>query len=236
MNAPASGSTWALRLHAACDWILWAMTLNVLWLVFTLAGAVVLGAAPASVAAAHVTRRRLRGESFPVWRAFAGTWRREFRGAHIVVTPALIVATLLLLQSVAAVRRDAFGSPLDVLLVTAAAIATIVTTILVPLYVHYDLPRRAYLPTASRWMLRNLAHALLLAAAATLVVTASAVVPGLIPFVSIGAWLSISTALCVAFFAANDRAVIERRESGSAAGRPHTAADPRPAASPARAL
>lgn len=81
--------------------------------------------------------------------------------------------------------------------------------VVLPLYVHYELPLRAYVLTASRWMLRNLAHALLLILAGVVVVTASMILPGIIPFLSLGAWLTIDTALCLAFFAANDRHLIE---------------------------
>jgi len=75
-------------------------------------------------------------------------------------------------------------------------------------------------------MLQNLAPAALLAVAAVAVVTASVVVPGLIPFVSIGAWLSISTALSLGFFAANDRALAEQ---SAAPGAPPASRSPRPA-------
>lgn len=217
MTTSASGSSWALRVHAACDWVLWAMVLNALWLLFTLAGAVALGAGPATVAAAHLTRRRLRGEAFPALRTFASVWRSEFLRANAVLTPALVVTALLAAQAGSAVLTGTAGRPAGVVTITAAALAFLLTALIAPLYVHYELPLHRYLPTASRWMLRNLAHTALLAVAAVAVGTASLALPGLVPFVSIGAWLSISTALCLGFFTANDRLVAE-----------HAAAPPTP--------
>src|SRR6478735_4265457 len=70
--------TWALRAHAVFEWVWWIAYLNVLWWGFSLAGIIVLGSVPASVAATELTRRRLRGEVFPVAKAFGAAWRREF--------------------------------------------------------------------------------------------------------------------------------------------------------------
>ncbi|MCR2825763.1 DUF624 domain-containing protein [Microbacterium sp. zg.Y909] len=223
MTTSASGPTWALRVHAACDWVLWAMAVNALWLVFTLAGGVALGAAPATAAAAHLTRRRLRGEAFPTLRTFARVWRAEFVRSNVVLGPALAVTALLAAQAASAALSGTLGRPIGALTAGAAVFAFVLTALLAPLYVHYDLPLHRYLPTASRWMLRNLAPSALLAVAAVVTVTASLVVPGLIPLVSIGAWLSISTALCLGFFAANDRLVAEQSAPA------HSTPSPQPA-------
>ncbi len=223
MTTSASGPTWALRAHAACDWVLWAMAVNALWLVFTLAGGVALGAAPATVAAAHLTRRRLRGEAFPTLRTFARVWRAEFVRSNIVLCPALAVTGLLAAQAASAAMSGTLSQPMGALTAGAAVLAFVLTALLAPLYVHYDLPLHRYLPTASRWMLCNLAPSALLAVAAVVTVTASLVVPGLIPLVSIGAWLSLSTALCLGFFAANDRLVAEQ------AAPTHSTPSPQPA-------
>jgi len=226
MTTSASGPSWALRVHAACDWVVWAMAMNALWILFTLAGAVVLGVAPATATAAHLTRRRLRGEAFPVLHTFATVWRSELFRSNVVLAPAMAVTGLLAAQAASSALAGTIGEPLGAVCAVAAALAFVLTALLAPLYVHYDLPLHRYLPTASRWMLQNLAPAALLAVAAVAVVTASVVVPGLIPFVSIGAWLSISTALSLGFFAANDRALAEQ---SAAPGAPPASRSPRPA-------
>lgn len=210
MTTPAPSPGWALRVHAACDWVLWAMTINVLWWVFTAAGGVLLGAAPATVAAVHLTRRRLRGEAFPTLREFTRLWKAEFLPANAVIAPPLLVTALLAVQVAGSAASGALAQPVGLLFTAAAVVSFLITAIVAPLYANYDLPLRAYLPTASRWMLQNLAHDALLVVAAVAVVAASLMLPGLIPFVSVGAWLALSTALCLGFFAANDRLVAER--------------------------
>ncbi len=60
----------------------WAAKLNLLWLLGTAAGLIVLGVGPATVAAYTLARRRALGESFPACPAFVAAYRRELvRGA-----------------------------------------------------------------------------------------------------------------------------------------------------------
>ncbi|HWV48489.1 MAG TPA: hypothetical protein VN035_03450, partial [Microbacterium sp.] len=101
------------------------------------------------------------------------------------------------------------GSPLGILTGAALGLTFAVTTVAVSMFAHYELALRAYVPTAFRWVLRNIPHAILLLLAAVVVVTASLILPGIIPFLSLGAWLALSTALCIGFFTANDRRVAE---------------------------
>lgn len=203
--SPANGpSGWAILAQQGCEWILWVVQIQAAWLVGALAGGIVLGIAPASVAAAALTRRRLRGEAFGFIRAFADTWRGEFVRANALLVPIAMGGVVLAAEAVAVT-----SPPLRVLLAAAALVAAGLFTVVVPLYVHYDLPLRAYPATALRWMLRNLAGMLLLACAAVAVGGASWLVPGLVPFVTIGTWSVVTTALCLGLFAANDRALAE---------------------------
>ena len=206
-NTAAPG--WALRVHAAFDWIWWIATINLLWCVFTLAGGIVLGAAPASVAAAELTRRRLRGDGFAATRSFAATWRREFWRANAALGPAFAITALLAASALGQYAAGAIGTPLGILTAVALVLSFAVTAVAVPLFAHYDLPLRGYVPTAFRWALRNVPHVILLLLAAVVVVTASLILPGIIPFLSLGAWLTLSTALCIGFFTANDRRLTE---------------------------
>lgn len=217
MSQNASGS-WALRAHAACDWLFWVMSMNVLVYVFTLAGGIVLGAAPAAVAAAELTRRRVRGEVFPTVRTFASAWRREFLRSNAVITPVLAVFAILVVNATGFAEMGTLAETPGILTFIALVLTFALLAVVVPLYVHYDLPVRGYVLTASRWMLRNLPHVLLLLLAAVLVGTASFMLPGIIPFISLGAWLTIDTILCLAFFAANERHLAD--DPGSTRGAP----------------
>lgn len=202
MSTITAPTGWAIRLHDAMDWIFWVVKINALWWLFTIAGAGVLGAAPASVAATTMTRQRLRGESVPLLRAFAAAWKREFVRANAAVGPSIWVSTVLGVGA-AGVADPALRAVFLVGFVWAFANACVV----IPLYAHYDIPLRSYLAISGRWALRNIPHVLLLILNAVMIIAASGAVPGIIPFLSMGAWLVINTALAIGFFTANDKRV-----------------------------
>lgn len=208
MGDSAPRATWALRAHAACEWVLWVVTINALWWVFTLAGAVILGAAPATIAAADLTRRQLRGEKIRALPAFAAAWRSEFGRANAVLLPLLIPGALLVWAASAA-ERLGLGGPFAVALFAAIGVVAAICHVVVPMYVTYELPLRAYTLTAMRWGGANLAQVLVALAGTALVVGASLAIPGIIPFLSVGAVVVIDTAFGCAFFHANDRALAE---------------------------
>ncbi|MEV1130033.1 DUF624 domain-containing protein [Agromyces sp. NPDC049794] len=200
--------TWALRAHQVTDWVLWIMAVNLAWLAFTLLGGVVFGVAPATIAAAVLTRRRLAGDGFRFVSEFSSTWRREFLRANLVLLPVFAVAVLLGVNLASFAR---LGMHLPAILSGVAfTIVAVVALVLVPLYAHYDLPLRRYATTALRFAVANPAAALLLAVTTVLIVGVTTVLPGLLPFVTVGAVLVSDTALGLAFFRTNDRRVLER--------------------------
>lgn len=204
------GSGWALRAHAACEWVVWAACMNALWLLGTAAGAVVWGIGPATVAVATLTRRRLRGEHVRVVVEFGRSWACEFGSSQITVGLPLLAALLIAVQAAGRLATDpgvwAAG------LVAAAVLASVVATVSAVMHAHYDPPRRRHVITASRWVLGNPGPALLLVAATVWVAAATAAIPALAVFFSAGAWLTASTALCLGFFAANDAALTPTNE------------------------
>lgn len=202
--------TWALRAHAVFDWVWWIAYVNALWWVFALAGGIVFGMVPASTAAAHVTRRRLRGEAFPVARAFAAAWRRDLRTSNAALGVGFLVTGMLAVGVAGQLAAGSVGSVLGISTVVALAAAFLITAVSVPLYVHYELAPRAYLFTASRWAMRNILHVVLLLLGAVAIAGVGSILPGVVPFLTVGAWLTLSTVLCISFFTANDRAVADR--------------------------
>jgi uncharacterized membrane protein YesL len=201
---------WALAAYHACDLVCWVAALNLLWIAGTLLGGVVLGAAPATVAAHTLARRRIRGEGVPAVRAFWRVWRAEFGRANVLLLPAGAVGGLLWLNWLHFGTADGAAGTVVAGAVLLAAVLTLAwCAVLVPLYVHYDLPLPAYPVVASRFVLANPAPAALLLAVAAGLGAVTAAVPGLLPFLTVGAWVHLDTALCLSFFHRND----ERRGS-----------------------
>ena len=120
-----TGHGWAIRLHEAADEIVWSARLTLLWTVFALAGGVVLGIGPATVAAYSLARRHGSGESFRAGPAFAGAYRREFRRGSLLVLP---LAAAIALLTTNYFYFATLGPPATApRLITLAALAAVVT-------------------------------------------------------------------------------------------------------------
>ncbi|MET0424714.1 MAG: DUF624 domain-containing protein [Actinoplanes sp.] len=186
------------RLYDAADEVFKAAELTLIWLVFTLAGGVVLGVGPATVAAYAVARRRAFGESFAAWPAFAAVYRREFVRGSALVLPLVGAAVLLI------VNYHWFTSPLPRLLtLTALAVLATIAAHLLPMVAHYDLRSRAYLPTASLFALTRPHASVLLLFVLTAIGYAVTAYPVLL-VVAVGGWIQLDTWLCLRLFAENE--------------------------------
>jgi len=183
--------------------VAWAMQLNALWLVFSLLGGVVLGIAPATVAACVLSRRRMRGERVRAGH-FARVWCAEFLRGNLVMLPALAVAGLLTANYLwfAALGREAMLP--RVLTLLALIVVWAAGAYLCPMYAHYDLRPLAYFPKSLRFALARPASTVLLLVVFAALAFASAAMPVLLVTVTIGAWLQTSTWLGVRFFEENE--------------------------------
>jgi uncharacterized membrane protein YesL len=198
-----TATAWSIRLYEAADEVFWAAKLTLLWTIFTVAGGVVLGVGPATVAAYTVARRHAFGESFPVWPAFAEAFRQEFRRGSLLFLPLAGAAVLLItnyfyfasLGPAATLPRLITGGALAVLAVIAAH--------LLPMAVHYDLRTRSYLPKASLFALTRPPASILLLFAGTAVGYAVTAYPFLV-VVAVGGWIQLNTWLCLRLFAENE--------------------------------
>ncbi|MEV6038678.1 DUF624 domain-containing protein [Nonomuraea sp. NPDC052116] len=200
MNHPAM----SIRLQAACSELIWAVQLNLMWIVFTLAGGVIGGLGPATVAAYTLARRRTRNESFHGWAEFWTVYRREFVRASLLVLPVAALATVLvgnyLYLSALGPSMGALRIATFVALIALAGVGAYVG----PLYAHYDLPLRAYWPKAAQLALLRPASSVLLLLALSAIAYATSAAPILAPVISFGAWIYLNTWLCQRFFAENE--------------------------------
>ena len=202
-RAPSSPSPgWVIRLYEAADEVYWAAKLNALWALGTLAGAVLFGVGPATVAAYTVARRHALGESFPAVPAFLAAYRREIVRGTAVLLPVLGVSVFLVSNYFLFVAEDMAGA--RVLTLLALAVLVTVTAYLLPMAVHYDLRAWALFPKASLFALTRPASSVLLLFVFTVVAYVSMLYPFLLLVVSVGGWIQLDTWLCLRFFAENE--------------------------------
>jgi uncharacterized membrane protein YesL len=194
---------WSSRVYEAADEVFWAARLNLLWTVFTLAGGVVAGVGPATVAAYTVARRHASGEAFHAWPAFFAAYRREFGRGCALVLPLAGVAVLLVTNYFSFASLGPSGTPARLTTLVALAALAMIAAYLLPMVVHYDLRVRAYLPKASLFALTRPAPSVLL----LLVLIAIGYTVAAYPFlavVAVGGWIQLNTWLCLRLFAENE--------------------------------
>jgi uncharacterized membrane protein YesL len=190
------------RLYAFAETLAFIGLLNLLMIVMTAAGGVILGLAPAWAAAAACVRAHLRGEGGSTTARFLRAWRSGLLRANLLQAPAALVAALLAVN----LWTLGAGRPALAAVFTAALALTGAYQILViAMDAHYELRVRECLAQAGRFLWHAPGVPLLLAATVALIGCLTWMIPGLLPVVSIGATAYCCTALCLSCFAANDR-------------------------------
>ncbi|WP_458108702.1 DUF624 domain-containing protein [Arthrobacter sp. R3-55] len=203
----ASGG-FGFRAYTLFDTLVWIACLNVLWMVFTLLGGIVLGIGPSTAAAHVLVRDKVRGNATPLMRRFAREYVRNFAKGNALGLPLLAVGVALTLNWGYFSAGWDFGSQIaSAGILMAALFAAGTVCYLFPMFARYELSIPGYFLMSSRFAMRHLAGTVIL-----LFVTAAAFfvcrsVPGLIPFFGVGAWLYVTGWLCDRFFTANDDAM-----------------------------
>jgi uncharacterized membrane protein YesL len=187
-------AAWALRLHDAADEVFWAAKLSLLWTLGTLAGGVLLGVGPATLAAYTVARRHAAGEP----ESFPRAYRNEFKRGSAIVLPLFGTALLLLTNYHWLTDRNAKAAT-----IAALGIVAVIAAYLLPMAVHYDLRTPALLPKASLFALLRLPASALLLFCLIAIGYAVRAYPVLL-VVAVGGWIQLDTWLCLRLFAENE--------------------------------
>ena len=208
-------------LGAAAELLLRALHLQALWVIGTLAGGVILGWAPATMAAADAARRAERGERITLRNA-ARVWRSTFWRSQITLGPP---ALLLVLAAGALTAADApLAARLPAGLASIALLAAMVHIPLVDL--RHRVPARAVLARAALLALAQAHTTALLGAVLVLWGAILLSLPGLIPFLGAGVALLVSQHLVGRTLDRNEELLAsETRERPGATTRPGEAAD-----------
>ncbi|MFJ7727930.1 YesL family protein [Neobacillus sp. NPDC097160] len=83
------------NINTACDWVVKLLYLNLLWILFTIAGLVVAGIFPATVAMFTVMKGYLAGENVRVFNSFKKVYKEEFKRANRLGIVLLIIPIIL---------------------------------------------------------------------------------------------------------------------------------------------
>ncbi|MGY5765251.1 DUF624 domain-containing protein [Brachybacterium sp. DNPG3] len=202
-------------LGTAGDLLVRALAVQGIWLLGTLAGGVVLGWAPATMAAVDAAARGERGESITLARA-ARVWRDSFRRSQLTLgLPGLALVLGLLTATTT-------GAPLIARVPAAiGAVGLAVALLHVPMLDRrYELPASRVLSRALLVSLAQLPTSLLLGAVLVLWAGILSSIPGLVPFLGIAVPVLMAQHLVSRSLERNDALVAAQAQASAEPSRP----------------
>jgi uncharacterized membrane protein YesL len=168
--------------YKLCDWIMKLAFINLLWLVFSILGLVIVGFFPATMAMFAIIRKLLMGDlDVPIFKTFWVSYKNDFVKSNLL---GLILAILgyffyidvHILQNTSGLINLIYY---PVLLVWLGYILTVCYVF--PTFVHYDLKVQQVLKTSFLIMLTNPLSTVLMAIGSIAIYFLMTTVPGLIP-------------------------------------------------------
>jgi uncharacterized membrane protein YesL len=170
--------------YVVCEWIMRLAYVNLLWIVFSLAGFIVLGVSPASVSLFTIVRKWLMKETdLPIFQTFLQTYKKEFIKANKLGLIMLVMGLFLytdfqLLNSVGGTIQYILSVPL--LIITFLYCITLLY--IFPVYVQYEQKPFQYIKNSFYIGVINMHITIFLIAAFLVLSFILKAVPGLIPF------------------------------------------------------
>lgn len=124
-----------------CEWVTRLAYLNLLWVAFSLAGLVVFGVGPSTVAMYTVTRKWMtESPDIPIFKTFFQAYKIEFRKANLLGLILMGLAALFYLDFMIFGLMDAEASFLAIVFSSLLIVFMILLLFIFPVYVHYDIP------------------------------------------------------------------------------------------------
>lgn len=211
---------WATALANWGGWLTWVLALSAFWFVATLAGAVVLGVAPASVAAATLVRERSLGRHDRVWRDGFRHWARALVQSQAAFLPLAAATAILGTDYLWFSAMGPAAAPARLSTLIAFALTVIALAWAAPLAAHYEVRPWRVTVFATRMLLARPASSALLALVGGAIVYAAARIPFIALFAP-GVWFTATTLLCLRFFADNDARQAEGPDEAPRLPLPH---------------
>ncbi len=176
------------RIYHVCEWITRLAYVNILWGLFMLAGAVIFGVAPATVALFTVVRKWLlfSDHNVPIFKTFFRTYKKEFLRANKIGLFIGLVAYILYIDFLYIANvGEAFQLVFSVFLFVILVFYAITLLYIFPIYVHYELRFLQYIKYSFFIGMANPLMTLTMFLSIILLTILFIYIPGLIPFFSV---------------------------------------------------
>ena len=175
------------KAYTGCEWVMKLAYLNILWVLFSLGGLILLGISPASVAMFTILRKWLMNETdVPIFGTFLNTYKKEFVKSNQLGWVMALIGMFLyfdfkFLITVGGTIQYVLSIPL--LIVSILFFITLVY--LFPVYVHYELRLIQYIKNSFYIGIINMHITILMIAVTILLGILYSSIPGIVPFFSI---------------------------------------------------
>ncbi|WP_078382470.1 YesL family protein [Sutcliffiella halmapala] len=135
------------RIYQLCEWILRLAYLNLLWILFSIAGLIIFGVFPATTAAFTVARRWVNGESdMPLFRTFVDSYKKEFWKSQVLGLFLLVIGSALYMYvGILDAQPSIIFTVLKYLIIVVFFVYVIVLVYIFPVFVHYKLTIYEYI-------------------------------------------------------------------------------------------
>ncbi|QKE74484.1 YesL family protein [Arthrobacter citreus] len=174
------------KLFTICEWIMKLAYVNLLWFLFSIAGLIIFGFFPATVALFTIVRKWILKEAdLPIWRTFLAVFLKEFKNANKLGL-VFIFSGIFLAFDVFYIRtvEGLFQFILIVPLLIITAVYLMILLYIFPIYVHYDFKLKEYIKNAFFLSIFHFHITLLMLVSLVAILFLLLYEPGLTPFFS----------------------------------------------------
>ncbi|MDT8860176.1 YesL family protein [Alkalihalobacillus sp. MEB130] len=129
------------KFHEVTDWIIKFVYVNILWIIFSLLGLVLVGFFPATTAMFAVVRKWIMGQhDIPIFKSFLKAFQTEFKKANTLGYILVIIGAVLYMDSqIVQQLTNPIWQLLQIPLFIALVIFALMALYAIPLFTHYHL-------------------------------------------------------------------------------------------------
>lgn len=169
------------------NWILRISTLNLLWILFTIAGGFIVGIFPATVSAYIIIKSWLKGNvDISIFKSFKKTFKEEFITSNIIGLPLLVLGVILIIDYYILLNlNETWGTFILFLLIHITFIFIILIIYVFPIYTYYKCRIIKCYKLSILFGIRYPLHTVILIVNIIANFIIMLLVPGLIPFFSV---------------------------------------------------
>ncbi|PTX61331.1 putative membrane protein YesL [Melghirimyces profundicolus] len=167
------------------EWVMRLAYVNLLWILFTLAGLILFGAAPATAAMFQVIRKWVMGKEVPVFPTFWKVYRSEFITVNFLWFILVVIGLILFVDYLFFGTLEGFASKLLQFGSISIFLMYLITLMYIfPVFVHYDLKTLQFIKYAFILGITHPLQTLMMAVGGVAVCFVIVNFPGLLPFFS----------------------------------------------------